>query len=98
VLIDPARELFYRVDPRGGSLFLRSEGGPGGDGLPPGTSGFTGSGGWQSSSGWAGEPGRIVMHVDSRALPYLDHFDIAGEGRTPGRGPQVIIEPVAPWW
>lgn len=107
VLINQARELFYQVDPKGGSLSLRSEGGlggaggpggrggpggQGGDGFPRGTSGFTGSDGSSGRSGRDGGPGRIIVRVDPRALPYLDRVDIAGPG------PQVIVEPVVPWW
>ena len=113
VLVGQTRELFYQVDPKGGSLSLRSEGGPGGaggsggrggaggrggDGSPTGTSGFSGSDGSRGSSGRDGEPGRIVLSVDPRALPYLDRFDIAARAHAGGPEPQVIVEPVAPWW
>ena len=112
VLVGQTRELFYQVDPKGGSLSLRSEGGPGGAGGQGGRGGSGGRGGdgvsdWiirilrlgtvrAAVRGGEGAPGLIVVRVDPRALPYLDRFDIGGHARGPE--PQMIAEPVVPWW
>ncbi|HEX7554446.1 MAG TPA: hypothetical protein VF378_12905 [Geothrix sp.] len=80
------REDLFLVDPQGGSLTVKAEGGPGGSGGKGGRGGRGGSGGSGSPSGrsgsdgssgrdgWDGSPGRagsITVTYDPQAKPYM---------------------------
>jgi len=83
----PGNERLYLVDPRGGTLLVKADGGRGGSGGPGGSGGAGGSGGSGSPSGsggsrgadgaagWSGgggAAGTILVTMDPRAKPFLN--------------------------
>jgi hypothetical protein len=101
------REDLFLVDPRGGTLLVRTDGGHGGRGGPGGKGGKGGSGGMGSPSGKNGRDGRdghpgrdgpggtggaVTVYVDPRAEPYLDALQISNGAGWRGRaGPSPHI-------
>jgi hypothetical protein len=80
------RREYFLVDPRGGSLTVKAEGGPGGSGgkggrggrggsggigTPSGNSGSDGSSGRDGWDGTPGNPGPITVTFDPQTKPFL---------------------------
>ncbi len=104
------KQKLYLVDPQGGSLTVRADGGPGGSGGRGGRGGHGGSGGIGSPSGssgsngsdgrngFDGSPGRggsITVTHDPQAKPYLGTIRLSNTGGPP---PVFKQEPVAALW
>jgi hypothetical protein len=85
-VVGGGRELFYLVDPNGGSLKVidnggqggsgghggrGGRGGAGGDGFPPGTNGLDGNPGADGHPGAPGAAGTLAISVDPAAQPFL---------------------------
>jgi len=100
----------YLVDPEGGSLTVRADGGPGGSGgsggrggsggsggsgTPNGSSGMSGSDGRSGFDGPPGRAGSITVTYDPLAKPYLAAIHLSNKG---GPAPVFKEEPVAPLW
>jgi hypothetical protein len=105
-----SHQRYYLVDPQGGSLTVKADGGPGGSGGKGGRAGRGGSGGSGSPNGSSGRdgmsghdgmdgsPGRggsITVTYDPQAKPYLTVIHLSNRG-----GPTPVFEeqPVAPLW
>jgi len=101
---------FYLVDPAGGSLTIKADGGPGGSrgrggrggnggsggtGTPNGNSGSSGMDGHSGSDGSPGRGGLITVVYDSAAKPYMAKVRLSAQN-----GPKPVLqeEPVAPLW
>jgi hypothetical protein len=104
------KERFYLVDPQGGSLTVKAEGGAGGSGgkggsggrggsggmgTPSGMSGSDGSSGRNGSDGSPGRAGSITVTYDPQAKPFLAAIHLSNQG---GPAPVFTEEPVAPLW
>ncbi len=104
------KQKLYLVDPRGGSLTVRADGGPGGSGgrggrggqggsggmgTPSGSSGSNGSDGRNGFDGSPGRGGSITVTYDPQANPYLGTIRLSNKGGPP---PVFKEEPVAPLW
>jgi hypothetical protein len=104
------QQSFYLVDPQGGSLTVRADGGPGGSGGRGGRGGKGGSGGTgtpngssgrdgsDGRSGWDGSPGKggsITVTYDPQAKPFLSAIRPSNKGGPP---PVFREEPVAHLW
>ncbi len=94
---------YFLVDPNGGSLLIRSDGGSGGSGgrggsggsggsggmgSPSGFSGTSGNAGHDGSSGSSGRVGRITVLVDPSARPFLQTLRFSNQGGSRGRSRQ----------
>jgi hypothetical protein len=103
------REL-YLVDPQGGSLAVKADGGSGGSGgrggrggrggsggigTPNGSSGSDGSNGQDGRNGWPGKGGSITVTYDPQTRPFINTIHLSNQGGPP---PVFKIEPVAPLW
>lgn len=103
------RRLFL-VDPQGGSLTVKADGGSGGSGgrggrggqggsggigTPDGNSGRSGSDGHSGSDGPSGRGGSITVTYDPQVKPYLVAIHLSNQG-----GPKPVFNegPVAPLW
>ena len=101
---------FYLVDPQGGSLTVKADGGSGGSGGSGGRAGRGGSGGMGSPSGSsgsdgmsghggsAGSPGRggsITVTYDPQVKPYLALIHLSSQN---GPKPLLQEEQVPPLW
>jgi len=101
---------YYLVDPQGGTLTVKADGGRGGSGgsggkggsggsggagSPAGSSGSSGSDGMDGSAGADGNGGLITLTYDPQVKPYLALIHLSN-----WRGPQPILQeaPVAPLW
>jgi hypothetical protein len=104
------KEKLYLVDPQGGSLTVKADGGPGGSGGKGGRGGRGGSGGMGTPSGnsgrdgsdgrngFDGSPGRggsITVTYDPQVKPFLAIIHLSNRG---GPSPVFKEEPVAPLW
>jgi len=104
------KERFYLVDPQGGSLTVKSDGGSGGSGgqggrggnggsggsgTPPGMGGNGGSSGRDGSNGSAGNGGSITVTYDPQVKPFLAMIHLSNPG---GPAPVFQEAPVAPLW
>ena len=104
------KRKLYLVDPQGGSLTVKADGGPGGYGgkggrggrggsggmgSPSGSSGSNGSDGRDGSNGPPGKAGRITVTYDPQAKPYLTALHLSNQG-----GPKPVFQEqsVAPLW
>jgi len=104
------KERFHLVDPQGGSLTVRSNGGAGGSGGKGGAAGRGGSGGTGSpngqngsdgtagrdgNNGSSGRDGSITVTYDPQAKPFLGAIHLPSSG-----GPQPVLteQSVAPLW
>ena len=100
----------YLVDPQGGSLTVKADGGPGGSGgrggrggqggsggmgSPSGSSGSNGSDGRNGFDGPAGRGGLITVTYDPQVKPYLAAIHLSSQ-----HGPKPVFQeaPVAPLW
>jgi hypothetical protein len=109
------RAQFFLIDPNGGTLTVNAgggsggaggsggrggQGGTGGNGFPPGSSGQNGQDGMDGHPGADGAAGRILLSVDSQALPYLNRLQLINKnGRgVPGVAPAIRVETIAPIW
>ncbi len=103
-------QKLYLVDPQGGSLTVKADGGSGGSGGRGGRGGRGGSGGMGSPSGnngrdgtdgrngfdgSSGHGGSITVTYDPQAKPFLTTIHLSSVG-----GPKPVFkeEPVAPLW
>jgi hypothetical protein len=104
------RAQFFLVDPQGGTLTVRSEGGSGGSGgkggrggrggsggigSPNGSSGRDGTSGRDGSDGHSGNNGRITVTYDPQVAPYLAAIRLPYQNYPK---PVMIEGPVAPLW
>jgi hypothetical protein len=104
------QQKFYLVDPQGGSLTVRADGGQGGSGgkggrggrggsggigTPNGRSGSDGMSGRDGSDGSSGRGGSIIVMVDPQASHLISALHLSNQG-----GPKPIFrqEAVAPLW
>lgn len=100
----------YLVDPTGGALTVKADGGPGGSGgrggrggaggsggsgTPSGNSGRSGSDGRNGSDGSPGRAGSITVTYDPQVKPYLNSIHLENKG---GPAPVFNEAPVAPLW
>jgi hypothetical protein len=103
-------QKFYLVDPQGGSLTVKADGGQGGSGgrggrggrggsggvgSPNGSDGTAGSDGRNGSDGSPGRGGSVTVTYDPQAKPYLAVIHLSNQG-----GPKPVFqeEAVAPLW
>jgi hypothetical protein len=104
------KERFYLVDPQGGSLTVRSNGGSGGSGgkggqggrggsggvgSPNGSNGSDGTSGRNGNDGSPGSPGSITVTYDPQVKPFLAAILLPNQG---GPKPVFTEQPVAPLW
>jgi hypothetical protein len=104
------QQKFYLVDPQGGSLTVRADGGQGGSGgkggrggrggaggigSPNGRSGSDGSSGRDGSDGQPGKGGSIIVTIDPQASPLVKAIQLSNRG---GPRPAFRQETVAPLW
>jgi len=104
------KEKLFLVDPQGGSLTVKADGGRGGSGGRGGRGGSAGSGGigtpngssglagHDGRSGWAGSAGRggsIRVTYDPAAKLFLDAIHLSNWN---GPKPTFDEQPVAPMW
>ena len=103
-------QRLYLVDPQGGSLTVKADGGPGGSGgrggrggrggsggmgTPSGNSGSNGSDGRNGFDGSPGKGGSITVTYDPQAKPFLAAIHLSNKG---GLAPVFKEEVVAPLW
>jgi hypothetical protein len=104
------KERFYLVDPQGGSLTVRSNGGSGGSGgkggqggrggaggtgSPSGQSGSDGSSGRNGNDGSSGRAGSITVTYDPQAKSFLAAIHLPNQG---GPSPVFTEQSVPPLW
>jgi len=104
------QQKFYLLDPQGGSLTVKADGGPGGSGgrggrggrggsggigTPNGQDGRSGSDGRGGSDGPQGRGGKITVTYDPQAKPFLASIHLSAS-----KGPAPTFEEaaVAPLW
>jgi hypothetical protein len=100
----------YLVDPTGGALTVKADGGPGGSGgrggrggaggsggsgTPSGNSGMSGSDGRNGFDGSPGRAGSITVTYDPQVKPYLNSIHLENKG---GLAPVFNEASVAPLW
>jgi hypothetical protein len=104
------KQRLYLVDPQGGALTVKADGGPGGSGgrggrggqggsggigSPSGSSGLSGSDGRNGFDGSPGRGGSITVTYDPQAKPFLTAIRLSNQGGPP---PVFQEQPVAPLW
>ena len=104
------KQKLYLVDPRGGSLTVRADGGAGGSGgrggrggqggsggmgTPSGSNGSNGSDGRSGFDGSPGKGGSITVTYDPQVKPFLGTIRLSNRGGPP---PVFKEEPVAALW
>jgi hypothetical protein len=104
------KERFYLVNPQGGSLTVKSDGGAGGSGgkggsggrggsggigTPSGNNGSDGSSGRDGNSGSSGNGGSVNVTYDPAVAPYLAEIHVSNPG---GPKPVFTEGAVAPLW
>ncbi|MGH7866333.1 MAG: hypothetical protein ACREP9_01585, partial [Candidatus Dormibacteraceae bacterium] len=104
------KRRLYLVDPQGGALTVKADGGPagtggrggrggqggsGGAGSPSGSSGTAGSDGRNGFDGSPGKGGSITVTYDPQTKPFLGSIHLSNHGGPP---PVFKEEPVAPLW
>jgi hypothetical protein len=104
------QQNLFLVDPQGGSLTVKADGGPGGSGgrggrggrggsggigTPNGRSGSDGLSGHDGRTGWPGKGGSITVTYDPQVKPFLNVIHLSNQGGPP---PVFKEEPVAPLW
>jgi hypothetical protein len=104
------KQRLYLVDPQGGALTVKADGGPGGSGGLGGRGGHGGSGGMGTPSGnngsdgasgrngfpgSSGRGGTITVTYDPQSKPYLTAIHLSNRG---GPAPVFNEEPVPPLW
>lgn len=103
-------QKLYLVDPQGGSLMVKADGGPGGQGgrggrggrggsggmgTPSGSSGSNGSDGRSGFDGSPGKGGSITVTYDPQVKPYLALIRLSNQGGPP---PAFVEAAVGPLW
>ena len=103
-------QKLYLIDPQGGSLMVKADGGAGGPGgrggrggqggaggmgTPSGSSGSNGSDGRSGSDGPPGRGGSITVTYDPQAQPYLSVIHLSNQGGPP---PVFVEAAVGPLW
>ncbi len=103
-------QKFYLIDPQGGSLTVKADGGQGGSGgrggrgghggaggmgSPSGSRGMDGSDGRNGSDGPPGRGGQITVTYDPQAKPFLTAIHASSRN---GPAPVFREEAVAPLW
>lgn len=98
------------MDPAGGALTVKADGGPGGSGgrggrggqggsggigTPSGSSGMSGSDGRNGFDGSPGRGGTITVTYDPQVKPFLAEIHLSNVGGPPATFKE---EPVAPLW
>jgi len=96
------KDIFYLVDPNGGSLTVKSDGGQGGkggkggrggrggdagSGWPPGSRGRDGLNGQDGINGFDGRGGQITVTYDPAVAPYLKSLLLSN-----ANGPRPVFE------
>jgi hypothetical protein len=104
------KQKLYLVDPQGGSLTIKADGGPGGSGgrggrggrggsggmgTPNGNNGRDGSDGRNGFDGSPGKGGSITVTYDPQVKPFLSAIRLSNRGGPP---PVFKEEPVAALW
>ncbi len=104
------KKRLYLVDPAGGALTVKADGGPGGSGgrggrggqggsggigTPSGSSGMSGSDGRNGFDGSPGRGGTITVTYDPQVKPFLAEIHLSNVGGPPATFKE---EPVAPLW
>jgi hypothetical protein len=104
------KQKFYLIDPHGGSLTVRADGGAGGSagkggrggrggmggiGTPNGSSGHDGSNGHDGWSGSSGRGGLITVTYDPQARPYLGIIHLSSQN---GPAPVFREQAVTALW
>jgi hypothetical protein len=104
------QQSFYLIDPQGGSLTVRADGGTGGSGgkggrggrggsggvgTPSGSRGRDGSDGRSGFDGSTGRGGSITVTYDPEAKAFLTAIHLSHQN---GPRPAFNEEPVAPLW
>jgi hypothetical protein len=104
------KQRLYLVDPQGGALWVKADGGPagsggrggrggrggsGGMGTPNGNSGRDGLDGRNGFNGSPGKGGSITVTYDPQAKPFLSAIHLTNKG---GPSPVFKEESVAPLW
>ena len=104
------KQRLYLVDPHGGALTVRADGGPGGSGgrggrggqggsggigTPNGNSGSNGADGRNGFDGSPGKAGTIIVTYDPQAKPFLTAIHLSNKGGPP---PVFNEAPVRPLW
>ncbi len=104
------KQRLYLVDPQGGALTVKADGGAGGSGgrggrggaggsggigTPNGNSGLAGSDGRNGFDGSPGKGGSITVTYDPHVQPYLSAIHLENKGGPP---PAFTQAPVAPLW
>lgn len=109
-VIAAGHHRYYLIDPNGGSLSVKADGGPGGSGgrggrggsggsggigSPNGSDGRSGSDGRNGSDGSPGRGGLITVNYDPKVKPYLAEILTSSLN-----GPKPVFNevPVAPLW
>lgn len=100
------RREYFLVDPQGGTLTVKADGGSGGGGGSGGRGGRGGSGGWGSPSGnsgsdgssgrdghsgTSGKAGTITVYYDRQAALYLKVIQFSNRDGNGKSGPAVIL-------
>jgi hypothetical protein len=101
------RTQWFLVDPRGGSLAVKAEGGSGGkggsggrggrggsggSGWPSGLSGSDGANGWDGHDGPSGKGGTITMVFDPGTTPFLGVIHCFNRDGTGRSGPTPVFK------
>jgi hypothetical protein len=104
------KQRFYLIDPQGGVLTVKADGGAagsggrggrgghggsGGIGTPNGSNGMDGASGRNGFDGSPGKGGRITVTYDPQAKPFLAAIHLSHQY---GPDPLFREEPVAPLW
>ena len=109
-VLSEGKQRFYLVDPQGGVLTVKADGGAagsggrggrgghggsGGSGTPNGSSGMDGASGRNGYDGSPGKGGSIAVIYDPQAKPFLAAIHLSHQY---GPDPVFHEEPVAPLW
>jgi hypothetical protein len=109
-VVAAGKQRLYLIDPQGGALTVKADGGPGGSGgrggrggaggsggigTPSGSSGNAGSDGRNGFDGLPGKGGSITVMYDPQVQPYLTAIHLSNRGGPP---PVFKEEPVAALW
>ncbi|MBN8885019.1 MAG: hypothetical protein J0I77_04825 [Rudaea sp.] len=96
------QEKWFLVDPNGGSLTVKADGGPGGrggkggrggqggrggSGFPSGLAGTDGRNGWDGTDGRAGKAGTLLVSIDPAALAYKSSLVLSNKDGNGTPGP-----------
>lgn len=105
----PGHRRLYLVDPQGGSLTVKADGGPGGSGGRGGRGGRGGSGGIGTSngndghngldgrSGWDGPQGKgglITATFDPQVRPFLGALHLSSRNGPPPLYKEALVSPI----